>query len=77
MSDFPGSPRVLKGAIIGVSKFNPLATVIIFQYNPDQLPRSLRPNAAQTRRRREQRKERNAFFNTPSGLHPKKLSQNA
>ena len=43
MTTFPGSPRLLKGAIVGIDVFNPLASVIIFQYNPDQLSRSLQP----------------------------------
>jgi hypothetical protein len=30
----------MKGAIIGLDPFNPLASVIIFQYNPDTLTRS-------------------------------------
>lgn len=37
MSDFPRSPRLLKGAIIGKDPANPLAIVVIFQYNPDTL----------------------------------------
>ncbi|HEX5503428.1 MAG TPA: hypothetical protein VFW96_12455 [Thermomicrobiales bacterium] len=41
MTAFPGSPRVLKGAIVGVDPFNPLASVIVFQYNPDTLTRTL------------------------------------
>ena len=41
MSTFPGSPRLLKGAIIGADKFNPLATVVVFQYNPDTMTRKL------------------------------------
>ena len=41
MSTFPGSPRLIKGAIIGIDPFNPLASVIIFQYNPDTLTRTL------------------------------------
>jgi hypothetical protein len=41
MSTFPGSPQVMKGAIIGLDPFNPLASVIIFQYNPDTLTRTL------------------------------------
>ena len=41
MTTFPGSPLLLKGAIIGVDKFNPLASIIIFQYNPDTLTRTL------------------------------------
>jgi hypothetical protein len=41
MSTFPGSPQVQKGAIIGLDPFNPLASVIVFQYNPDTLTRTL------------------------------------
>ena len=41
MTTFPDSPRLLKGAIVGVDVFNPLASVILFQYNPETLTRSL------------------------------------
>jgi hypothetical protein len=41
MSTFPGSPRLVKGAIVGIDPFNPLASVIVFQYNPDSLTRTL------------------------------------
>jgi hypothetical protein len=41
MTTFPNSPRLLKGAIVGVDEFNPLASVILFQYNPETLTRSL------------------------------------
>src|SRR5215212_3221579 len=41
MNTFPGSPKVMKGAIIGIDEFNPLASVILFQYNPETLRRSL------------------------------------
>jgi hypothetical protein len=41
MTDFPGSPKVQKGAIVGIDPFNPLASVVVFQYNPEQLTRSL------------------------------------
>lgn len=41
MTAFPESPRLVKGAIVGIDIFNPLASVIIFQYNPDTLSRSL------------------------------------
>src|SRR5438552_8991243 len=46
MSSFPGSPQVMKGAIIGLDPFNPLASVIIFQYNPDTLTRTLTAQTA-------------------------------
>lgn len=41
MSSFPGSPRVVKGAIVGIDILNPLASVIVFQYNPDTMTRTL------------------------------------
>jgi hypothetical protein len=37
VSTFPGSPRLLKGALIGIDLFNPLASVVVFQYGPDTL----------------------------------------
>jgi len=45
MTTFPGSPRVQKGAIIGLDPFNPYASIIIFQYNPDTLRRTLQTQA--------------------------------
>ncbi|MEP6570466.1 MAG: hypothetical protein ABJC10_11895 [Acidobacteriota bacterium] len=36
------SPQTIKGAIIGIDLFNPLASVIVFQYNPDTMTRTLR-----------------------------------
>jgi Contractile injection system tube protein len=41
MTSFPGSPRLVKGAIVGVDAMNPLASVVVFQYNPDTMTRSL------------------------------------
>jgi hypothetical protein len=46
MTTFPGSPRVMKGAIIGLDPLNPIASIIIFQYNPDTLRRTLQAQAA-------------------------------
>jgi hypothetical protein len=46
MSSFPRSPRVLKGAIVGIDIFNPLASVIVFQYNPDTMTRTLQAQAS-------------------------------
>ncbi|MFZ4506493.1 MAG: hypothetical protein ACOYON_02205 [Fimbriimonas sp.] len=34
----------MKGAIVGVDPYMPLASVVIFQYNPDTLTRSIRPH---------------------------------
>ena len=41
MTTFPGSPRLIKGAIVGLDPVNPLASVIVFQYNPDTMTRRL------------------------------------
>jgi hypothetical protein len=46
MTTFPRSPRVLKGALVALDPFNPLASVIVFQYNPERLSRSLTPQTA-------------------------------
>ena len=46
MTTFPGSPRVMKGAIIGVDPINPYTSIITFQYNPDTLRRTLEAQAA-------------------------------
>ncbi|HYU31537.1 MAG TPA: hypothetical protein VEW48_05200 [Thermoanaerobaculia bacterium] len=43
MTTFPGSPRTLKGAIVAIDVFNPVASVIVFQYNPESLTRSIDP----------------------------------
>ncbi len=43
MTTFPGSPKVQKGALIGLDPANPLASVVVFQYNPDTLTRTLTP----------------------------------
>ncbi len=45
MTTFPRSPRVQKGAIIGLDPFNPLASVIVFQYNPETMTRTLSARA--------------------------------
>jgi hypothetical protein len=41
MTTFPGSPRLLKGAIVGLDPANPLASVIVFQYNPETMTRRI------------------------------------
>jgi hypothetical protein len=41
MTTFPNSPRLTRGALIGIDIFNPLASIIVFQYNPDTLTRRL------------------------------------
>lgn len=44
MTTFPGSPRLTRGAIVGMDPFNPVASVIVFQYNPATLTRTLTPH---------------------------------
>src|SRR5690242_5717115 len=46
MSESPITPKLLKGAIIGLDLFNPLASLVIFQYNPENIRRTLTPNTA-------------------------------
>jgi len=41
MTTFPNSPRLIKGAMVGVDIFNPFASVVVFQYNPDTMTRRL------------------------------------
>ena len=41
MTGFSGSPQIIKGAIVSIDMFNPLTSVIIFQYNPESLTRTL------------------------------------
>lgn len=45
MTTFPNSPRVLKGAIVGIDRAIPIPSVIVFQYNPDTLTRTLKPRS--------------------------------
>ena len=37
----PFSPKLLKGAIVGIDLMNPLASIVIFQYNPETLTRQI------------------------------------
>jgi hypothetical protein len=46
LSSFPRSPRLVKGAIVGVDIFNPLASIIVFQYNPETMTRTLQAQAS-------------------------------
>jgi hypothetical protein len=45
MSRFPRSPRTLRGAIVAVDPLSPLSRIVIFQYNPDSVTRTLRPRS--------------------------------
>ncbi|NES82464.1 MAG: hypothetical protein F6K63_14650 [Moorea sp. SIO1G6] len=46
MATSPLSPRWLRGAIVALDPANPLASVILFQYNPETMTRSLTPRTA-------------------------------
>jgi hypothetical protein len=46
MTTFPNAPRLIKGALVGVDPLNPLASVVVFQYNPDTMTRRLEARAA-------------------------------
>jgi hypothetical protein len=41
MTSFSNSPKILKGAIVGLDPMNPLASIAVFQYNPDTVTRNL------------------------------------
>lgn len=47
MSGFPRSPRLTKGAIVSIDLPSPIPQVIIFQYNPDSLTRTLEPKTSE------------------------------
>jgi len=40
------APRMFKGALVAIEPSSPLARVILFQYNPDTLTRTLEPQTA-------------------------------
>ena len=46
MTTFPNSPRLMKGAIVGIDIFNPVSSVILFQYNPETLTRTLQAQSS-------------------------------
>ena len=46
MTSFPGAPRLVKGAIVEVDLFNPVSSVIVFQYNPETITRTLQAQAS-------------------------------
>ncbi|MGE6761507.1 hypothetical protein ACQKGO_26050 [Corallococcus interemptor] len=46
MSTFPRTPRTQRGAIIGMDPMNPVSSVVVFQYNPDTMTRTLQPQMA-------------------------------
>jgi hypothetical protein len=42
----PLSPRTTKGALVAVDLFNPIPSVIVFQYNPETVTRTLQVQAS-------------------------------
>lgn len=46
MGSFPGTPRTLQGAVVAIDPRSPLSRAVVFQYNPDEVTRTLRPRAA-------------------------------
>jgi hypothetical protein len=46
MTGLARSPRVVRGALVGMDPMNPLASVVVFQYNPDEMTRTLQARAA-------------------------------
>src|SRR5215208_3872505 len=46
MTSFPGSPRLIRGALISYEPTSIIPQVVIFQYNPETLTRAL--NAQRT-----------------------------
>ncbi|WP_394829218.1 hypothetical protein [Pendulispora albinea] len=54
MNPLPGSPRLLKGAIVGLDPFNPVASIIPFQYNPENLDRTVAATAVSAQRNQDE-----------------------
>lgn len=46
MTGLTSSPRTRRGALVGLDPANPLASVVAFQYNPDEMTRTLQARAA-------------------------------
>ncbi|MEU5470501.1 hypothetical protein [Streptomyces lydicus] len=64
MRSFPGSPRVLCGAIVQVDPDSPLSRLVVFQYNPDRMTRSLQPRATASGRASDARRTTGAPVET-------------
>jgi hypothetical protein len=41
MTTFPGSPRLISGALVAIDQLTQLPSVVVFQYNPDTMTRKL------------------------------------
>jgi hypothetical protein len=48
MSSFPGSPQLVKGAIVALDPFNPVASLVVFQFNPETMTRTITPSTTTT-----------------------------
>lgn len=46
MTTFPGSPPLQKGALVGIDPGRPMPSIVIFQYNPDTMTRTLQAQTA-------------------------------
>lgn len=46
MTGLSSSPRTTRGALVGVDPANPVASVVAFQYNPDEMTRTLQARAS-------------------------------
>ena len=46
MGSFPGSPATFRGAIVAVDPLSPMSRIVVFQYNPEKVTRSLAPRSA-------------------------------
>ncbi len=46
MTGLSASPRVLRGALVAIDTANPLPRVVVFQYNPDEMTRTLQARSA-------------------------------
>ena len=46
-SEFPGTPKVMKGGLVAYQLPELLPTIIVFQYNPDEVSRSIQTRGAQ------------------------------
>ena len=47
-SEFPRSPRLMKGGLVAYRLPDTSPTVVVFQYNPDEVSRSLQAQSAAT-----------------------------
>ena len=43
MSALRNTPRLTKGALIGLDLFTPISNVVVFQYNPETVTRTVKP----------------------------------